>query len=200
MTNDNTLNYANKVCAFTGYRPQKLNACLSRGTLTVQDIELILRRQMLTLLDEGFNTFMSGMAIGADLIFARIALELQREYTPKLARLVAVIPCLEHDKNWGERDRIHCRELSESAYETVVVSNSCYFDGCMAKRNHYLVDRCDELIAVYDGQRGGTMQTINYAKGKRRKVTIIDPSKELIITLRESYETSKTIQEYLFAE
>jgi uncharacterized phage-like protein YoqJ len=66
----------------------------------------------------------------------------------------------------------------------------------MQKRNRYLVDSCDEMLAIYDGQRGGTMQTINYAKSKRKKVTIIDPSKEVIITLRESYNTKESFLDF----
>jgi len=64
----------------------------------------------------------------------------------------------------------------------------------MAKRNRYLINGCDELIAVYDGQRGGTMQTINFAKSSSIKVTIIDPAKEVIITLLESHKSEKPIE------
>jgi uncharacterized phage-like protein YoqJ len=188
-----SINYTNRVCSFTGYRPQKLNACLARSpsSLTLEDIESVLRRQMLEMLDAGFTTFQSGMAIGGDLMFARIATELREQYSSHLVKLIAVIPCLEHDKAWGESDRILCRELTAKADKVVLVSDRPYFDGCMAKRNRRLVDTCDEMLAVYDGQRGGTMQTINYAKGKGLKVTIIDPSKEKIIILRESLVSEK---------
>jgi uncharacterized phage-like protein YoqJ len=56
----------------------------------------------------------------------------------------------------------------------------------MAKRNRYLVNNCDELLAVYDGQPGGTMQTVNFAKEKKIKITIIDPSKAVKIILIDS--------------
>ncbi|MCL2755227.1 MAG: hypothetical protein FWD35_05895, partial [Oscillospiraceae bacterium] len=73
----------------------------------------------------------------------------------------------------------------EAADEVILVSNSPYFDGCMSKRNQHLVNSCDELLALYDGQRGGTMQTINYAKKKGIRISIIDPSKGKLIILRE---------------
>jgi uncharacterized phage-like protein YoqJ len=189
-----SINYTNKVCSFTGYRPQKLSACLANGSLTLARVEEILRAEMLAMLDREFTTFMSGMALGSDMMFARIALELRERYTSALVKLVAVIPCLDHDKAWNPRDRALCREMIEQADERVLVSDRPYFDGCMQRRNRYLVDSCDEMLAIYDGQRGGTMQTINYAKGKGRKITIIDPSKCAIITLRESYETVKPIK------
>lgn len=179
------MNYTNKVCSFTGYRTKKLNSCLT-GSLKKEDIRKCLIGRMIEMLDNGFMTFQCGMAIGCDLMFAEAAIELKQRYST-LVRFVAVIPCLDHDKSWNDADRTLCREITEKADDVVLVSNSSYFDGCMAKRNRYLVETCDELIAVYDGQRGGTMQTVNYAKGKGIKVTIIDPSKETIITLRESF-------------
>ena len=187
------MNYTNKICSFSGYRAAKLSSCLSESTLTMQDIEQCLKIRMLEMLDEGFATFRCGMANGADLLFAQIVLQLQKEYHG-LIKLVAAIPCLNHDKGWSEKDRALCREITEQADEKVIVSDSPYYDGCMAKRNRYLINGCDELLAVYDGQRGGTMQTINYAKGKNIKITIVDPSREVIITLRESQEFEKSIK------
>ncbi|MCL1881215.1 MAG: DUF1273 domain-containing protein [Oscillospiraceae bacterium] len=193
------LNYDSRVCSFTGYRTQKLNICLKSGdgkTLTLQILKSILKSQMQIMLDRGFTTFMSGMAIGADLMFAQAALELRKDY-PGIVKLIAVIPCLEHDKNWGETERLQCQELITKADNCVLVSNSPYYDGCMAKRNRYLVNACDELLAIYDGQRGGTMQTINYAKNKSIKVTIIDPTREKLITLHETCQTEKQLTEII---
>jgi uncharacterized phage-like protein YoqJ len=140
---------------------------------------------MIEMLDDGFTTFQCGMAIGSDLMFAEAALALKKRYS-SLVKFIAAIPCLDHDKCWNESDRLLCRKILEKADDVLLVSDSRYFDGCMAKRNRHLVESCDELLAVYDGQRGGTMQTVNYAKGRGIKVTIIDPSKALILTLRGS--------------
>ena len=195
------INYSNKVCSFTGYRPQKLNACLSvsSGALKISDIKKFLELKILEMLDNDFKVFQCGMAVGSDLIFAEVILKVRKKY-PALVKFIAVIPCLEHDKNWNESDRELCRKLTEKADEVVFVSNSRYYDGCMAKRNRYLVETCDELIAIYDGQRGGTMQTINFAKGKGLKVTIIDPSKAVVITLRESFEETYKVEKKLKEE
>jgi uncharacterized phage-like protein YoqJ len=181
------MNYIEKVCSFTGYRTQKLNACLAKSGIGTAQLQEFLQKHMSDMLDCGFMTFMCGMAIGSDLMFAQAALSLRKQYL-SLVRFVAVLPCLSHDKNWRESDRALCREILAQADEVVLVSEQQYFDGCMAKRNRYLVDKCDELLAVYDGQYGGTMQTINYAKDKRKRVTIIDPGKNLKVTLRETYQ------------
>jgi len=180
------MNYTKKVCSFTGYRTKKLNESLMRGSLTLEDLTDILEYEMKQMLDRGFETFQCGMASGADLLFAKTALRLKKEYPP--VRFIAVIPCLEHDKGWNHADRTACREAAEQADEVIMVSNTRYYDGCMAKRNRYLVDNCDELLAIYDGRPGGTMQTINFAKERGIRVTVIDPSKEVKITLREKLQ------------
>lgn len=180
------MNYTKKVCSFTGYRTKKLNESLSRGSLNITDLSDILEYEMKLMLDRGFETFQCGMASGADLLFAQAALKLKREYPP--VRFVAVIPCAEHDKGWNPADRLVCREAAEKADDVVMVSATRYYDGCMAKRNRYLIDNCDELLAVYDGRPGGTMQTVNFAKEKGIRVTVIDPSKDVKITLREQYK------------
>ena len=178
------MKYTDKTCSFTGYRPKKLNACLS-GEFNILQLQELLKKQMQKMLDNGVSDFQCGMAIGSDLMFAQIAVALKERY-PGLVKFSAAVPCLDHDKNWGEQDRSLCRELLGKADSVVYVSESRYYDGCMAKRNRYLVDTCDELLAIYDGQRGGTMQTINYAKKLGRKVTIINPRALEIITLRET--------------
>ena len=49
-----------------------------------------------------------------------------------------------------------------------------YDRGCMQRRNRYMVDRSGLLIAVYDGQPGGTMQTIAYAMKRQLRTVIIE--------------------------
>lgn len=195
------MNYTNKVCSFTGYRPKKLNACLAnpsslQAPLKLEDINSCLYERVCEMLDEDFTTFQCGMAIGSDLMFAQAVLKLKQRYS-SLVKFIAVLPCLNHDKGWSEAERLQCREIIEKADDVVLINNSPYFDGCMAKRNRYLVETCDELLAVYDGQRGGTMQTINYAKGRGLKITVIDPSRSVMITLRESLEESYIIERNL---
>ena len=46
----------------------------------------------------------------------------------------------------------------------------------MQRRNRYLIDHADCLIAVYDGQPGGTRYTVEYAQKKGLYIMIIDPN------------------------
>ena len=44
----------------------------------------------------------------------------------------------------------------------------------MMRRNRYMVDRSSLLLACFDGQTGGTMNTILYAQRSGLKVILID--------------------------
>lgn len=44
------------------------------------------------------------------------------------------------------------------------IENKSLTKGCMFRRNRYLVDNSDVLLAAYDGQAGGTAMTCEYAR------------------------------------
>ena len=46
----------------------------------------------------------------------------------------------------------------------------------MQKRNEEMVDRCDLLIGVWDGSKGGTYNCINYAIDHGREIVRINPT------------------------
>ncbi len=41
------------------------------------------------------------------------------------------------------------------------------------KRNEQMVDIADEVLVIWDGKSNGTRYTINYAKKKNKKVTVL---------------------------
>lgn len=175
------MNYNRKVCSFTGYRTQKLNEILKENNYGIEQIKNLISVEIERMLDEDFEVFRSGMAVGADTIFAEIVLKYKERY-PRV-KLIAVVPCLEQEKLWSAGDKIKYRDILAKADEVEIVNHRPYFDGCMQMRNRSLADSCDELLAVYDGRSGGTMQTVNYAVKIKRKVTVIDPVKLVKVTL-----------------
>ena len=51
-----------------------------------------------------------------------------------------------------------------------------YTRDCMKKRNQYMVDCADVVLAVWNGEPSGTGQTVWYAKEKGKLVWRIDPA------------------------
>ena len=76
---------------------------------------------------------------------------------------------------WSASARELYFSILGQADEVVYVSRE-YRDGCMLKRNRYLVDHAACLLAVYNGEwRGGTAMTVRYARKKGREIIIINP-------------------------
>jgi hypothetical protein len=60
--------------------------------------------------------------------------------------------------------------------DDVITLQGKYTPDCMHKRNRYMVDRANHLLAVYDGSgKGGTAYTVHYAQRKRRQILTIHP-------------------------
>jgi uncharacterized phage-like protein YoqJ len=45
----------------------------------------------------------------------------------------------------------------------------------MQKRNEYMVDNSDIVIAVWDGSKGGTYNCVKYAEKLGKKIIVINP-------------------------
>lgn len=157
--------------AFSGYRPEKLPFFGEDDPLLTGLLNRI-REQVIKLIKDGAENFITGMALGCDTYCAEIVLELQKEY-PNIT-LTAAVPCANQAEFWTKASKAHYYELLEKCNEKVILADH-YFKGCMQKRNRYMVDNCDVLIAIYDGKTGGTMNAVNYAKTVGRKIIIIPP-------------------------
>ena len=157
--------------SFTGYRPEKL-PFFSEDDPMCTDLKNRLSKQIKKLIEDGADEFFSGMARGVDIWAAEAVLELKRTY-PNI-KLTAVIPCPEQADSWSREDRDRYHGILEVCDKKLVISPH-YSKGCMQKRNRALVDSCDILVAVFDGQSGGTKQTVAYAESKGRKTIVMPP-------------------------
>lgn len=147
-------------CCFTGHRPEKLPWGYDESSPDCIALKRQLARALEELYRRGFRHFIGGMAQGCDLYFAEAALALREEH-PDLV-VEAAIPCPSQSKNWREEDKARYQCILERCnLETVV--QQYYTQGCMLRRDRYMVDRSALLLAVYNGSSGGTRYTINYA-------------------------------------
>ena len=147
-------------CCFTGHRPEKLPWGYDESSPDCIALKRQLARALEELYRRGFRHFIGGMAQGCDLYFAEAALALREEH-PDLV-VEAAIPCPSQSKNWREEDKARYQCILERCnLETVV--QQYYTQGCMLRRDRYMVDRSALLLAIYNGSGGGTRYTINYA-------------------------------------
>lgn len=113
------------------------------------------------------------MAIGVDTYAAQIVLELKKEYPDII--LECAMPCETQASKWREADRIIYFDIIERCDIDTLLQTQ-YTNDCMMKRNMYMVDKSDYVIAVWNGKPSGTGNTVKYAIEKGKSVIEINPS------------------------
>ena len=162
-----------RYCAFTGHRPRKFPWGDNETDARCIALKKALAKEITKLVDAGYTDFLSGMAEGTDAWAVLAVLALKKE-NPAL-KLHCVLPCEGQADEWSASARERYFSILEQADEVVYVSRE-YHDGCMLKRNRYLVDHAACLLAVYNGEwRGGTAMTVRYAQKLGREITILNP-------------------------
>lgn len=141
-------------CCFTGHRPEKL-LCSEQNIRSSMEIEI--RRAI----DEGFVTFITGMARGVDIWAAEIILEIKKEGRP--INLICASPFQGFESSWSNEWQNRYHNIMCKADLVRFISPS-YHRGCFQHRNQWMVDHSARLIAVFNGMPGGTKNTINYAQ------------------------------------
>ena len=137
-----------KVCAFTGHR--SLEGDFKRADL---------KKKIENLIKDGVSVFLSGVALGFDIIAAKTVLSLKKKYP--FIKLVACIPCLNQEKYFSDEQKNEYYAVLEQTDEKIVLSDH-YYNGCMQKRNRYMADRADVLTAYLKKNEGGTAYTVRY--------------------------------------
>ena len=143
-----------KRCCFTGHRPNKLH----------QD-EQTIKRALTVAIDQaiarGFTTFITGMAQGTDIWAAEIVLA-RRAQNPAL-KLICALPHPDFEKTWRAEWQSRYRAV-RSAADLEKTICPAYSKAAYQKRNMWMVDHSALVIAVFNGEPGGTLNTIQYAQ------------------------------------
>lgn len=151
------------VCTFAGHRPHRLPWGSREDDPRCVELKQQLAQAVQRAYDGGCDRFLCGMALGCDWYFCEAALALRAQH-PEV-RVEAAIPCPSQPDGWPE----HCRARYYSllaACDSRTVVEPQYSEGCMLRRNRWMVDRAQWLISVYDGHGGGTGAAVAYAKAK----------------------------------
>lgn len=144
---------AQSVC-FSGHRliPQGKRKGLKRE----------LRAEIARAYSRGVRNFYCGMALGFDTLAVAAALSLQCEL-PGM-KIIAVVPFKGQADRWMEEDRELYEDIIANVDEVVVLSGH-YSEGCLLRRNDYMLEHSDGVIAYFDGHpKGGTYYTCKKAK------------------------------------
>ena len=150
----------NKTVAFTGHRPKDMPANYSTGTAEDQ-IRSDTAKQILNLYQQGYSTFLSGMAQGFDLLAAETVLSLRDQY-PDI-RLIPVIPFRGQHWRFDDNDSRRYADILAQTDRKIILSEY-YFKDCFLSRNRYMLDHASQLIAYWTGKSyGGTYYPVREA-------------------------------------
>ena len=164
-----------KACAYTGHRPEKLPFGNDENDPRCKMLKQKIMCETLEMIRNGVTTFIVGMARGVDTWAAETILMLRMMMPDDNIQLWAVIPYDRQALSWSPQDKARYNAILEKADNVEHISHD-YYNGCLQKRNRYMVDNATHLIAVYDeNQGGGTKYTVDYARKKGLNIIIIEP-------------------------
>lgn len=150
-------------CCFTGHRPEKLN-------FTEQEATELLHAAIVDAYRSGYRTFISGMARGVDIWAAEMVLQ-EREAHPDI-HLICALPHPGFETRWKAEWQRRYGEVLDRA-DLIKTICPAFSMGAYQKRNEWMVDHSSRVIAFYNGQPGGTANTIQYARKHGVDVVII---------------------------
>lgn len=106
-----------------------------------------------------------------DIWAAQTVLKLRR--TDNRVRLICACPFDGFENSWSFAWQSQHREVLQEADLVRYICDS-YSRYCFQKRNEWMVDHAARVIAVFNGESGGTKNTIDYARKCGVPVIIID--------------------------
>ena len=180
--------------SFTGHRPNKLGG-YQWGNKIQKEISKEIEKNILGIIErteEKEIVFYSGGAIGVDQIAFEVVDGL-KEVIWFINEDITIknniaIPFKDQDSLWRINDKERYKSQkkradnviyvdTEKGYEVSGTEEGKYDARKMQKRNEYMVDNSDILIAVFDGSKSGTKNCIDYAKEHNKEIIIIDLNK-----------------------
>ena len=166
-------------CCFSGHRQEKLK----EDDATVKTW---LEEQIRSAIASGFTTFISGCAMGVDIWATQIVLALRDKEqairgTSQL-KVIAATPWPGFSNRWSIDWQIQYSDLLKRA-DLIVPISKHYSKDVFQKRNEWMVDHASRVIAYFNGEPGGTRDTIEYAQ--KQGVEVISNNPEYVEKIRK---------------
>tara|TARA_Y100001970_G_scaffold290232_1_gene423143 strand:+ start:703 stop:1212 length:510 start_codon:yes stop_codon:yes gene_type:complete len=156
----------------TGHRPHKLggyNNSEVQNRIELKLAEVLDRANKLAHQKGKELTVLTGMALGADQIWAKAAML-------KGVKVIAFVPFAGQENKWPQHAREHYYDLLSKCHKVVYCSKAGYAAWKLHKRDKDMVNNADYCIAVWDGNSGsGTANTVLYAKQENKPLLHIHP-------------------------
>lgn len=164
-----------KSVAFSGYRASKIlnsNYCDAstiksttiKNTEIIKSIEEELHLTIESLYNRGYRKFITGGSSGFDTLAAMAVLRAKSYLTDISLNLALpfVGHNIGHNPGHSAQDIAQYQEILNRA-DNITYTSQEFHKGAFLVRNNYMLLNSSVLVCYYDGQRGGTMYTVNRA-------------------------------------
>lgn len=142
------------IVCFTGHRPEKLK-------IPESQVKSALLKEIIKSIDEGYRIFITGMARGVDMWAAEIVIKLKEKY-PDI-KLIAAVPFQGFELKWSEKNKKQYYDILNKADSVNYISKDFSYSTYQI-RNKWMIDHSARVIAIWNGEKSGTKNTIDYAK------------------------------------
>ncbi|MGB3204763.1 MAG: SLOG family protein [Crinalium sp.] len=154
-----------RILGVTGHRPKKLKVT---NAYSDEVLKALMRVALKHLRELEPCQVITGMALAWDTASAIAALHLE-------IPVVAAIPFEGQELSWPEPSQVRyhkiLNKIARNRGEINIVSEGGYSAAKMLRRDEYIVDCSDIILALWDGNcSGGTAHTVKYAKSKKRSI------------------------------
>lgn len=136
-------------CCFTGHRILSAKECAA--------LRPKLRRSLGDLYAQGVRRFISGAALGFDLLAAEEVLRFREENQD--VRLLIAQPCRGQADRWRAADKARYTRVLSEANEVICLAPE-YRPGCMQARNNWMLEQSSFVLAYRTRLTGGTCATV----------------------------------------
>ena len=161
----------------SGYRPEKFSFSLSEANSELAFLQERLDRAVHEAIIQGTRTFLCGMAQGFDLLAGEVVLKHKLRSIDKIS-LIAVAPYENQHKSWNSFWQGKYIRLANQA-DFLLFMQPFYTPFCFHQRNRFMVQHSQMLICYYNGQEGGTMQTVELARRQGMQIVNLADIRQL---------------------
>lgn len=152
--------------AVTGHRPDKLG-----GYDNIEGFKAIRRHMRDFLLEApaGEIELISGGALGIDQFWMEVGLHLGFP-------VLAALPFEGYNSKWPVASRRKYEKLLDQCREVRYLFEPGYSPSKMHRRNEWMIQQADSLVAYWNGYPGGTMASVAYAQSQGVHTTVFNPT------------------------
>lgn len=170
----------NTVC-FTGHRPKDLAGGYDPTSEPNRKMLWALRKLIERSINQGYDTFISGMALGIDQWAVKVLLALKK-VNPQI-KIIAAVPCEEQEAKWIPESKEEYKDLLSKVDEVHYLTRMTYNEykkntghDCMTERNTWMINNSSQVIAVWNEKpNGGTADAVRKSVKQGKEIIHLHP-------------------------